>query len=91
MKLVQYFRLVDTQARMALKADSAQYYLGYIWWILEPLLFVAIFYLVFEVFLESHRSDFLIFLMLEGALKESRIPFSSLSRFRLRKIKTIFP
>lgn len=48
---------------MALKADSAQYYLGYIWWILEPIFFVAIFYLVFDVILKSNRADFLVFLM----------------------------
>jgi lipopolysaccharide transport system permease protein len=34
---------------MALKADAARYYLGYIWWVMEPLLFVAVFYFVFAV------------------------------------------
>lgn len=48
---------------MSLKADSAQYYLRYVWWILEPLLFVAVFYLVFDVILESGRGDFLVFLI----------------------------
>lgn len=63
MTLSQYFRLVDTQARMALKADSAQYHLGYIWWILEPLLYVAVFYVVFDVILGGRKPDFLVFLM----------------------------
>lgn len=63
MTLAQYFKLVDVQARFALKADASRYYLGYIWWILEPLLFVALFYLVFDVILDSGRSDFLVFLM----------------------------
>lgn len=48
---------------MALKADASRYYLGYLWWLLEPLLFVAVFYLVFNVILDSQRADFLIFLM----------------------------
>lgn len=49
-------------ARLSLKADSERYFLGYLWWILEPLLWVAIFYLVFEVFLKSGTHDFLAFL-----------------------------
>jgi lipopolysaccharide transport system permease protein len=63
MSLSQYFRLIDTMARMALRADASKYFLGYIWWVLEPLLFVAVFYVVFNVILDSRRSDFLIFLM----------------------------
>ena len=48
---------------MALKADASRYFLGYIWWILEPLLFVGVFYVVFNFILDSGRADFLVFLM----------------------------
>lgn len=48
---------------MALKADASEYFLGYIWWILEPLIFVGIFYLVFSVILGSDREDYFILLM----------------------------
>lgn len=63
MTFSQYLNLADTLARMSLKADSAQYYLRYIWWVLEPLLFVAVFYFVFNIILDSNRADFLVFLM----------------------------
>ena len=63
MTLSQYFQLVDVRARMALRADAARDMLGYAWWILEPLLFVGVFYVVFNVILESGRADFLVFLM----------------------------
>jgi lipopolysaccharide transport system permease protein len=63
MTLKQYFGLVDVQARMALKADASRYFLGYLWWIMEPLLYVALFYVVFNVILGSRRADFLIFLL----------------------------
>ncbi len=63
MHLSNYFHLVDVRARMALRADASRYMLGYIWWILEPLLFVAVFYLVFSVLLDTSRADFLVFLM----------------------------
>ena len=48
---------------MTLRADAAMFILGYLWWILEPLLFVAIFYLVFGFILGSPRADFLTFLV----------------------------
>ena len=63
MTLTQYFQLVDVRARMALRADAARDLLGYLWWILEPLLFVGVFYVVFNIILESGRADFLVFLM----------------------------
>ena len=60
--LNQTLTLMDVMARLSLKADAQRYFLGYLWWILEPLLWVAVFYLVFEVFLGSGRADFLMFL-----------------------------
>lgn len=60
---LQYLRLMDTMARMSLRADASRNILGYVWWVLEPLLFVAVFYVVFDVILESGRADFLVFLM----------------------------
>ncbi len=54
---------MDTMAQMKLRADASGYFLGYIWWVLEPLLFVGVFYVVFEVLLKTGRGDFLIFLM----------------------------
>lgn len=62
MPLTQYFRLIDNMARMGLRADAARYFLGYIWWVLEPLLWVAVFYLVFAVILKTREPDFLLFL-----------------------------
>lgn len=63
MSLVHYFRLVDTMARMSLRAEASRYFLGYIWWILEPLLWVSVFYVVFKVILQTGRADYLVFLM----------------------------
>ena len=63
MTLKQYFALVDIQARMALKSDASRFFFGYFWWLLEPLLYVGVFYIVFNVILDSQRADFLVFLM----------------------------
>jgi lipopolysaccharide transport system permease protein len=50
-------------ARMSLKADASRYFLGYVWWILEPILFVAVFYVVFELILQTRSDNFVVFLM----------------------------
>ncbi|MEM1145857.1 MAG: ABC transporter permease [Pseudomonadota bacterium] len=63
MTIRRFWVLVHEMARMSLKADASRMYLGYLWWVLEPLLYVAVFYLVFKVILDSPRGDFLAFLM----------------------------
>ncbi len=63
MPFFRYLGLINLQARMALRADASRYYFGYAWWLLEPLLFVGVFYLVFDLVLGSSRADFLVFLM----------------------------
>jgi len=60
---IQSFILVDTLARFHLKGEARQYFLGYLWWILEPLLYVAVFYIVFEKLLQNRQPEFLYFLM----------------------------
>lgn len=62
MPLLQYVRLIDIMARMSLRADATRFYLGYIWWLIEPVLYVAVFFLVFSVILGWRQADFLIFL-----------------------------
>jgi lipopolysaccharide transport system permease protein len=64
MTLSQYFALIDVQARMLLKADSSKYSLGVLWWFLEPLMWVFVFYIVFNVILDSGQrsGDFIVFL-----------------------------
>jgi len=59
----RYIQLVDEMARMELRADASRYLLGYVWWILEPALYVTVFYVVFKIVLNSGRGDFLVFLI----------------------------
>ena len=53
---------MDTMARLSLKAEAQRYYLGYLWWVLEPLLWVGVFYVVFYELLGTRTPDFLMFL-----------------------------
>lgn len=63
MPLSQYITLIDTMARFSLLADARRYFLGYAWWILEPFLYVAVFYLVFFKLLGTQQPDYLAFLV----------------------------
>ena len=63
MTLRRFWTLVDEMARMALRADASRFYFRYWWWIFEPLLYVAVFYLVFAVLLDAAHEGFLAFLM----------------------------
>lgn len=63
MTLFRFFDLVDLQARATLKAEASRLYLSYIWWVLEPMLFVLVFYIVFETLLQRGGDDFVLFLM----------------------------
>lgn len=58
-----YLILIDTLARFQLKAEARRFGLGYLWWILEPMLYVGVFYLVFVLFLGNRQPDFLVFLV----------------------------
>jgi lipopolysaccharide transport system permease protein len=63
MTLSHYATLIDTMARLSLKADASRYFFGYVWWVLEPLLYVLVFYVVFELILQNRKEDFVVFLM----------------------------
>ena len=58
----QYITLVDTLARFQLTAEARRFALGYLWWFLEPMLYVGVFYLVFDQLLGTRQPDFLVFL-----------------------------
>ena len=55
MKVLQFISLLDLKARMSLKAEASKLYLSYLWWVLEPVLWVMAFYFVFTVLLGANR------------------------------------
>ncbi len=63
MKFLDFIILVDTKAKMSLKAEASKLYLSFLWWIIEPILFVLAFYFVFAILLKTRQEDFLLFLM----------------------------
>ncbi|ROQ20064.1 lipopolysaccharide transport system permease protein [Marinimicrobium koreense] len=55
MNPLQFISLLDLKARMALKSEASKLYLSYLWWVLEPMLWVMAFYFVFTILLEMGR------------------------------------
>jgi lipopolysaccharide transport system permease protein len=65
----KYLDLVWLRGIGALKADAQDSYLGMLWWILEPLLLTALFYLAFSTGMKGSGSgDNFIFFLLCGML-----------------------
>lgn len=55
--------LVWTKARLNLKSEASQNHLRYLWWILDPLLYMAVFYIVFGVLMERGGPGFIAYLL----------------------------
>lgn len=56
--LIFYKTLAD------LRAEAARTYIGFLWWIIDPLIFMAIFYVVFGLLLKRSVPDFVPFLLI---------------------------
>jgi lipopolysaccharide transport system permease protein len=80
----QFLELVDLQARLALKSEASRLFLSYAWWIIEPVLFVGVFYFVFAVLLRTGREDFMLFLVC------GKIPFMWFSKSVTVASNTLF-
>ena len=62
-KFRSFWHLVIIKVRFNLRSEASQSYLSYAWWVLEPLLMMAVFYLIFKVLLQRGTDDFVNFLL----------------------------
>ena len=58
-----YFDLALYKAYADLRAETARSYLGFFWWIIEPLLYLLVFYFAFGVLLKIGRENYVEFLL----------------------------
>ena len=63
------WELIWTKSQLNLKSEAKQNYLRHVWWVLDPLLYMAVFYIVFAVMLERGGEGYL------GYLLTGLIPF----------------
>lgn len=71
---IQLSELVLTKVQLNLKSELSKSYLSFTWWVLEPMLHVAVLYVVFGLFLARGTPNFIAFLLC------GQIPFLWLSR-----------
>ena len=62
-KIFAFWQLVIIKVRFNLRSEATQSYLSYAWWVLEPLLMMAVFYIVFKILLQRGTEDFVNFLL----------------------------
>lgn len=62
-KLSRYFGIVWYRTSAQLKSESRQNYLGYLWFLFEPLLMTLTLYLVFGVLVSSKGPSFALFIL----------------------------
>jgi lipopolysaccharide transport system permease protein len=61
--ILKFWQLVVYKVRFNLRSEAAESYLSYAWWVLEPLLNLAIYYIVFDILLNRGGGGFVSFLL----------------------------
>jgi lipopolysaccharide transport system permease protein len=59
----KFLDLLIFKTRANLSAEISKYYLNYFWWVLEPVLTMGVFYVVFGIFLNQGTEHFAAFLL----------------------------
>lgn len=62
-QLMPYRELIWHKAWADFRASAARTYLGVAWWVLDPLINMIVYYIVFGIILNQHREGFLPFLL----------------------------
>ena len=57
------FDLVVYKVYAELKSEATRTYIGVLWWVMEPIIFMGIFYFVFGVLFQIRAPDFIPFLL----------------------------
>lgn len=60
----QYLELIWYKTYADLRVEASRGYLGVMWWLLEPLLYMFVFYIVFGVIIERGGDDYVAFLLI---------------------------
>ena len=63
MKPTYFLRLVLVKVWFNLRTEAAQHRLSYTWWVLEHVLHMGAFYVVFKILLQRGTDDFVAFLL----------------------------
>jgi len=95
------FDLIWYKAISTLRADSAKSYLSYLWWILDPVIYMGVFYIVFGLIFQRGGEDFVVYLLtglviwrwFEGSVKQGAYSITNNANL-MRQVyvsKVVFP
>lgn len=62
-KISNLVDLVLQQARAGLRAEASRGYLGVLWWVIEPIMYMSVFYIAFAHILNRGDKSFVVFLL----------------------------
>jgi len=63
LEIFRFWQLVIIKVRFNLRSEASQSYLSYAWWLLEPLLQMVVYYIVFDILLRRGGENFVAFLL----------------------------
>lgn len=63
MPTTRYIELVLYKTYADLRAETEKTYMGFLWWIIDPLFFMLVFYVVFGLLLNNNTDNFIPFLL----------------------------
>jgi lipopolysaccharide transport system permease protein len=63
MAMAQYVSLLIYKARAELLSEAQRTYIGYLWWVFDPVMQMAVYFVVFSIFLRRGGPDFVPFLL----------------------------
>ena len=61
--LKKYREYIITSITTSMRTDFANSYIGYLWWVLDPLLFMLVYVLIFQIILQTKIPNYPVFLM----------------------------
>jgi lipopolysaccharide transport system permease protein len=62
--MIQYSNLLLYRAFAELKSEGTRTYAGYLWWIIEPLMSLAVYYIAFKYIFQKEIKNFALFLFI---------------------------
>lgn len=63
MRARNFFDLLIYKTRANLRTEVSRYYLNYLWWVIEPILLMGVFYVIFGIFMNRNTEHFVAFLL----------------------------
>lgn len=63
MRTKVFFEVLLFKTSANLRSEISRYYLNFLWWVVEPLLMLGLFYIIFGIFLNKKTDDYVAFLL----------------------------